>query len=82
MTKGFDEVTTTPDYRYWYIHEGKKTSIGTLLSKGQREYGDRLLGLMARQMRIARADLDEFVQCSLTADGYRDLLLRDGHLRP
>jgi hypothetical protein len=57
-----------------------KTSVRTRISNGQPTYEDGLLGLVARQMKLARAHLDRFIACPLQADEYRQILLKGGHV--
>jgi hypothetical protein len=66
---------------YWLCVHGKRTSIRTRISHGAKEYGDSLLGEMARQLKLRRRDFDDLIDCPLTAEGYLGLLAKGGHLK-
>lgn len=65
----------------WLVVRGKKTSIRTRLSRGISEYGNSLLKLMAKQLKLRRADLDRLIECPLTEEAYVSGLIHDGHVR-
>lgn len=76
--KGF-QIKGQKKHEFWsFYYNGKKTSIYTFLSHGSSEYNDNLLGSVAKQMRISRSMLDEFIQCSLSQKEYEAHLLKDG----
>lgn len=64
-----------------YMVDGKKSSIRTRISHGEKEYGDSLLGQMARQMGLSRSDLDLFIECPLAAEEYKARMLEAGLLK-
>lgn len=80
-SKGFtgDE---THHRMFWLVVEGRRRGIRTYVSHSIREYGDRLLSAVARQMKLRRSELDAFVQCSMSGEEYVDLLRQRGHLQP
>jgi len=80
LNKGFCQ-TSTDHEMYWLWVDDKKTSIRTLLSFGSREYGDNLLGCMARQLKLKRAELDELIECPLGKSEYQQLLIKHGHVK-
>ncbi len=57
-TKGFQKQDSHHEM-YWLHVDGKKTSVRTRISHGDKEYGDSLLGLMAKQVGLARRELDD-----------------------
>lgn len=79
-SKGFARSNTHHQI-FWLVVDGKKTAIRTRLSHGAREYGDALLGAVANQMRITRADLRRFVECELSGEQYLAMLRAAGHVR-
>ena len=80
LSKGFHEIKTDHEmYRLWV--KDKKTSVRTQLSFGSKEYGDNLLGCIARQMRLKRVELDEFIECPLGTSEYQKLLIERGHVK-
>jgi hypothetical protein len=79
LHKGF-RVDHTHHEMYWYFVEGRRSSVRTRISRGATEYDSRLAGFVARQLFLSRRQLAEFVECSLTADMYREHLIRNGHV--
>jgi len=77
--KGF--VPRDNDHTFYHlIVNGKKTVISTKISHGEKEIGDKLLGMMARQVRLSRRDFLNLVDCPLTLDEYLKLLRQAGHI--
>jgi len=66
---------------YWFYVGEKKTSVRTRLSHGVNEYGDSLLGQVARQLHLTRADLGDLIECPLKEDEYRQKLISGGHIK-
>lgn len=67
------------DHAFYHLYvDGKKTIISTKISHGEKEIGDKLLGLMARQVRLPRSLFDDLVECPLTFDQYVALLRKSG----
>ena len=64
-------------FLYWSI-AGKKTAVFTKTSHGGREIDESLLGRMARQCRLSRADFDRLIDCPLSRDGYEAKLVASG----
>jgi len=71
--KGFEPLDAD---HIWYrlYHGGRRTDIRTKVSRGIKDYGHTLLKEMARQMYLKRRELDQFMECPLTRDGYLELL--------
>jgi predicted RNA binding protein YcfA (HicA-like mRNA interferase family) len=67
---------------YHLIVNGKKTVINTKISHGEKEIGDKLLGMMARQLRLSRRDFLNLVDCPLSLDEYLLVLRQAGHIDP
>ncbi|MCX5645908.1 MAG: hypothetical protein NTZ17_14705 [Phycisphaerae bacterium] len=78
--KGF-RIVESHHEMLWFFVQGKKTSIRTRLSHGSEEYNDSLLGQMAKQLKLKRADLDRLIECLLTEKEYVNKLIHDGHVR-
>lgn len=78
-SKGF-EGQESHHHMFWFKHDGKKTSIRTRLSHGIAEYGDNLLGQMAKQLHLSKGQLVEFVSCTLSEQQYREQLIAKKHL--
>jgi len=82
LEKGFKEDRKRDHCFYFYYHCGKKTNIYTKISHGTSDISDRIRSAMARQARLTNAEFTHFVDCTLTGEGYRELLVRNGHLAP
>jgi hypothetical protein len=78
--KGFQN-TESHHEMFWLFAYGKKTSIRTRLSHGCEEYDDSLLGLMAKQLKLKRGELNRLIECPMSGDEYLDGLVQRGHVR-
>jgi hypothetical protein len=78
--KGFRKDDTHHEM-YWFFLAGRKTSVRTRISHSTKEYGDHLLGQMARQVRLQRGEFDDLVECPLSGTEYAQLLIDRGHVR-
>jgi hypothetical protein len=81
--KGF--VREDSSHRYFY-HEyyGKRTGVITFTSHGSeyKDYGDTLLKLMKRQLRLdTTRDLSMLLLCQIDGDGYNDILRQKGIIK-
>ena len=79
LSKGFRLREGGSHERYFLQdRDGKVTSIFTLLSRGSRprEYDDRLLGRMARQLKLSKGHLLKLIDCPLQHAEYPELLQR------
>ena len=77
--KGFEAVHTHHDM-FWLCVGGKRSSVRTRISHGASEYGENLLGQMARQLGLSRTEFDDFIECPLSEEQYVDLLAERGRL--
>jgi hypothetical protein len=69
------------DHQAFQLYVGKKKMhINTHYSHGAKQCGDRILGLMARQLRLTGPLLREFIDCTLTGEGYLEILKGSGHI--
>jgi predicted RNA binding protein YcfA (HicA-like mRNA interferase family) len=74
-TKGFHEDRSR-DHCYYFLHyNGKKSSVFTKISHSEREIKAPLLSVMARQLKITKAQFSELVICTLRGDEYAALLI-------
>ncbi len=71
--KGFQRGNSKDVRFIYYMRNGKKGTRSTMVSHGEREIDERLLGKMSRQMAISREQLGQFVECTLTQDAYEEL---------
>jgi len=79
-TKGF-VISNTHHEMYWLYANGKKTSVRTRISHGSTEYDDRFLGLMAKQVGLARSEFNSLLDCPLSKEDYRDLLIQRNKIK-
>ena len=56
--------------------EGRRTSIHTWVSHGQRKPDDRLPRLMASELHLSRAELLKFVECEMSTTNCNTGVLR------
>jgi len=77
--KGFKRRHGGDVFFHLYVEE-HKTPIFTKVSHGEKEIHDRLLGAMARQLRLTRRGLDDLVECPLTHEGFVQHLREGGHI--
>lgn len=77
-TKGFRPRDGDHNYFNYYSRAGKKTAVFTKTSHGAREIDDNLLGRMARQCKLSRADFDRLIECPLDRESYEAKLIAQG----
>jgi hypothetical protein len=71
--KGF--ITVQGDHTFLFLSvEGRKSSIRTKISHGNKEYGDNILSLVARQLRITTKQLDDLLDCPMSYEDYLAIL--------
>jgi predicted RNA binding protein YcfA (HicA-like mRNA interferase family) len=81
-SKGFQESKKRDHYYYFFFHEGKKTSVFTKISHGEREVSDNLCSQMAKQTRLTNGQFQHLVDCDLTHEGYIESLIKQDILEP
>jgi len=81
LRKGFEKVETHHTM-LWFMFQGRRTSIHTWVSHGQRKLDDRLLRLVAKELHLSKAELLKFVECSMAYEDYLHLMIERGHVRP
>jgi hypothetical protein len=74
-TKGFKRKEGNHSYFNYYATSGKKTAVFTKTSHGAREIDDSLLGQMARQCKLSRADFELLIDCPLDRGTYENKLI-------
>ncbi len=80
LRKGFEKVETHHTM-LWFMVRGRRTSIHTWISHGQRKLDDHLLRLMARELHLSRAELLKFVECEMSYEDYFRHMIDRGHVR-
>lgn len=78
-SKGFRE-DKTDHKKYWLYHNGQRQAISTMLSHGSgyKTIDDSLLGKIAKQLKLKKADLLELVDCSMDGARYIQTLVAQG----
>ena len=80
LAKGFQEERSHHIVLRLVVR-GKTTGILTKISHGVSDYGDSLLGKMARQIHLSRRELDTFIQCPMSHEDYVGILTEQGDLK-
>lgn len=78
LAKGFQSAKGDHNFFHYYSKAGKKTRVFTKTSHGLREIDDSLLGCMARQVKLQRADFERLIDCPLDRDTYEKKLIAQG----
>lgn len=76
--KGFQRGNGDHNFFHYHTKAGKKSRVFTKTSHGAREIDDSLLGQMAKQCRLSRADFDRLIDCPLDRDNYERKLIAAG----
>lgn len=78
LLKGFQASNNHHKMFHYYSKDGKKTRINTKTSHGNKEISDPIVGQMARQLGLTKAQFDALVQCPLDRDEYEKILASSG----
>ncbi len=78
VAKGFRTREGDHAYFTYYSQAGKKTAVFTKTSHGAREIDDSLLGRMAKQCKLSRADFEQLIACPLDRGSYEAKLVAQG----
>lgn len=78
--KGF--ISKERDHTFYFlVINGKQTKIHTKLSHDSKEYGDHLLSVVRKQLRLNNVgELKGLVDCSMSGDQYVELLTERGKI--
>jgi hypothetical protein len=68
--KGFVRIDSKDIRLIYHRVDGKKSARSTMISHGEREIGDRLLGRMARQVGLPMRDFLRLVDCPMSQADY------------
>jgi len=79
--KGFVHTKSSHHHFLVLYVDGEKKSIFTRYSHGKKECGDNLIGLMACQIRLSKAQFNDFIDCQLSEERYLDILSAKGILK-
>lgn len=78
--KGF-EASNKDHHFYYYMNNGKKTNIFTKTSHSSDEIGDGLIKKMADQVRLEKNEFKELIQCTLSGEKYKQILINKGIIK-
>ncbi len=70
IKKGFQRRDGNHVYLHYYDVTGKKTKICTKVSHGSKEYGNKILSLMAYQIGLSLEDFLNLIDCPMTQEEY------------
>jgi hypothetical protein len=80
VKKGFLEIEDRADKKYYLTLDGKKVGIHTFVSHGTKEYGERLIGEMKKQLRLSKKEFIDLIDCPMTKEDYIQLLIKKGYI--
>lgn len=80
LAKGFGRKNSGHRALHYYS-DGRKTHITTWMShSSKRDVDKSLVGNMARQCKLTKAEFASLVDCSMTGSDYYDILRARGEL--
>ena len=80
-SKGFVKEERSKHTFYFLVVDGKKTAIHTKLSRGSKEYSNKLLSFMRKQLGFDKMrDLKDFIKCPISEDEYVKILNKRGRI--
>lgn len=80
LEKGFKEDTWRKGHRYYRLWDGdKKTHVVMQISEGKanRNLADNNVSLTYKQMHLTKAQLFEFVECTMSGPDYLQVVRRN-----
>lgn len=80
--KGFRDSSGDHNYFVFFTEAGRKTAVRTKTSftPKAKALGDPLLGAMAKQCHLSKAQFLLLVDCPLSQAAYEELLTRNGSI--
>ncbi|MDR2560639.1 MAG: hypothetical protein LBC63_02565 [Holophagales bacterium] len=79
--KGFAEEEYGDHKKLRLYVDGERTRIHTRYSHGARECDDYILGQMAIQLRLSRAQLNDLMDCAISGEAYVEMLRERGEIK-
>ncbi|MEZ5338105.1 MAG: hypothetical protein R3F46_07535 [bacterium] len=77
LRKGF-RARDTHHRQFMLFDKDQPLPVFTYLSHGRKEYGDRLLANIARQLHLNKAELLKFIDCRMSGEDYLEVLQGKG----
>jgi predicted RNA binding protein YcfA (HicA-like mRNA interferase family) len=80
--KGFELNPDKDSHKFYYlVRGGKKTTIYTFISHGNKEYDKNLMSIVKRQLKFRENQkMEDFFDCPMTGDDYVRMLEENGEL--
>ena len=79
--KGFVE-DKTHHRMFWLFVDGKRSSVRTRTSQGERNFDDSLMNQRRKQMgNLSKKQMEDFIDCPLTYKDYVDVLEKAGKVK-
>jgi len=79
LRKGF--VQSNNDHEFFIFYLGtRKTAVRTKMSLGEKEFGDPLISMMSKELRLSKGQFAALVDCALTDKAYAAHLISSGHV--
>lgn len=81
--KGFAEEMTD-HVVFVFSYDGRATSVSTHMSHGADgdDIGASLIGKMARQLFLSKKEFLDLIDCPMSEEDLREMLIREGHVVP
>ena len=70
------------DVHYRLYVDGKKTIVYTMISHGEKQIHDGLLGTMSKQVKLTRKQFNDLIDCPLKLEDYVEILRKSGTVAP
>lgn len=79
-SKGFHMNRKADHCQYFLYVNGVRTRICNKISHGENEIGDFLIQKMAAQLKLDKADFLRLVDCAMSEERYRSLMISQGFI--
>ncbi|MBQ6011270.1 MAG: hypothetical protein IJL17_22250 [Kiritimatiellae bacterium] len=76
--KGLSEAEGDHTYYIYFTLDGRKTVAKTKVSHSGKDISDPVLGMMARQCKLAGPKFYDLVDCPLSRESYEQILKDQG----
>ncbi len=76
LNKGF--VQDDRHHHFYLLYHQGKVVVYTKMSHNDQDIGDQLISKMYKQCKINKRQFFDLIDCSLSGDGYIDILKENG----
>lgn len=78
--KGFRKEEGGSHSKFHYYHDGKKTGVFTIVSRGSgnSEIDNSLVSSIKHQLKLKKDEFMKFVECPLKKEDYQQILTEKG----